>query len=111
MKKIVMLVMSVLLVVSVASAADRNIVGAQRADGSYEQVPVVGEMYKKAGYTGNHIYLERTTAGGWLRQYVDRDGDYKCDFILLWRLIEDPKYGKFYGPGGFEKCPDSKLKK
>jgi len=112
-KKIIMLVLSVLLVVSVASAAvavgadDRQIYGVnQKGNLGIGTVPIVGEILDDG-----HIYLERYERDGSFIQWVDMTGNYECDFVAYWKAIDDPAYGRFYKRIGNRECPELRPKK
>ena len=101
MKQVLIFLVIFMMSIGVALADDRNMLGKQKPDGTYEQVPKVGEHYNDT----DHIYLERHTNGGWIIQYVDVDKDYFCDYTVVWKAFDDPTYGRFYGSLGRAKCP------
>lgn len=40
---------------------------------------------------------------GYIYQYIDRDNDTNCDFVLEWQPIIDPTYGVFYTLASFKR--------
>jgi hypothetical protein len=104
MKNVLIACILILASVSVVEADDRRVLGTDPAPHPVtDTVPIVGEKY------GNDkIVVERYGIDGSIIQWVDRDGDHLCDYIVYWKAIDDPSWGRFYvkqGSGG-RVCPD-----
>jgi len=53
------------------------------------------------------IMFELPAGGNLLYQWVDKDGDYVCDLIRVWKPIEDPTFGTFYTLHKYKLCRGS----
>ena len=99
---VICVVLAVLVFTKDASAGDRelrNIITAPKEDGTYEQVPHLGECN-----TQGCVIMERITNGGFIHQWLDIKRNGVCDIITVWKPLDDPTYGRFYSLMRTKSC-------
>ena len=103
--KYIISIVVVLLCITVAYGGDRRTVRTHE-NGDYGMLPAIGECD-----TGRCVITERYIVQWdglkWIHQFVDIDGDGKCDRIRVWKPIADPSFGIFYTIYSTKSCEGS----
>jgi len=99
---LILVVIALVLYFKLADAGERRSYRVYN-DGTHITLLDPGEC-DESGCVMYEKYIEQWNGIKWVHQFVDNNHDDVCDVIIIWKPLEDPEYGIYYGTYSTGPC-------